>query len=91
MKKPILLLSLLIVITLGLTAGSVYQYTHHKNVTNAAVLKAQKQRDDALNLASAYKLNMQSANTENTALATQKAQLCAALVTLKHPSTICAQ
>jgi putative cell wall-binding protein len=89
MRKQIILLICLLLVALTATSAAVYQNTHKQNVTNAAVVKADKQRDAALGVATAYHSQLQAANTENQSLGTAKSALCQQLVTLKAKSNYC--
>jgi hypothetical protein len=88
-KTQTVLLVPLTLVAAGLTAASVYQYKHSQNVTNAAVVKAQKQRDAAEATAAAYKLNLTAANTQVQVETSQKAMACQKLVALKQPIDAC--
>ena len=75
-KKDVTLLSLLVVITLSFCAAALYQSTHSKNVRDAAVVKAQAAESKAKADASAYKLNLQAANTQVQSVTAAKLEVC---------------
>lgn len=88
-RKEIFVLILLLLVTLGLTAGAVYQQTHYQNVTNAAVLKAQKERNSAQSEAATAKFNLQAAQSQVQTVTAQKVAACAALTVHKLSDPAC--
>lgn len=88
-KKQTFLISVLLLITVTLLVGSVYEYKHHQNVTTAAVVKAQNQTKTITTDLSAVKLNLQAANGQVSDLTNIKIQLCAQLVKAKLTSPLC--
>ncbi len=87
--KQIFLLSVLALVTLTLSVGAIYQYQHHKNVTEAAVAKAVAQRDEANKAAEAYQLSLKTSVAQVKALAAQKAAVCLQLQTAKLKNPAC--
>lgn len=88
-KKELFILGFLLLVTLGLTAGAVYQSQHSQNVRDAAVLKAQKAEQQAKADANTYKLNLQAANTQVQNVTALKVAACTALVAHKLTDPAC--
>lgn len=92
-KKQIFVLSLVTVIALALAAGAFYEQQHHAVKVNAAVQKADAQRDSAISEVKALEdstdLNLKSANAEIQNLGTAKAALCAQIKTAKLTNQYC--
>lgn len=93
MKKQIFILSLLVALTAALTVGCVYEYKHHQNVTDAAVVKAQAQRTSALSelktKTDQYTLNLQAAQGQYQGLVNEKNALCSQIKIAKLTSPYC--
>lgn len=79
MKKEVFVLTVLVLLTLGLTAGAVYQQKHHQNVTDAAVVKAQKAVAAAKSELVTDQFNLQAANNQLQTVTTQKVAVCTVL------------
>lgn len=88
-RKELVALVFLVVITLGLSAGAIYQYQHKQNVTNVAITKANKQRDAAVDAANGAKFNLTASNTQLQAVTVQKQHLCAVLTAKKLSDPVC--
>lgn len=92
-RKQIFLLSLLTIIALVLTTGAFYEQQHHAVKVDAAVQKAQAQRDSAVSEVKALEdstdLNLKSANAEVQDQSTVIAALCVQVKTAKLTSPYC--
>lgn len=79
----ILSITALLLITLALTAGAVYQAQHRQNVRNAAVAKADKQRDSARSDAVTAQFNLKAAQAQLQTVTADKVAACSALAAHK--------
>lgn len=88
-KKQVLSLVVLILVTAGVTAAAIYQYKHSQNVTNAAVVKAQKERDMARSDAVTANFNLKAETAQVKSVTAQKVAACNALTAHKLSDPAC--
>lgn len=92
-KKQTVIFSFLVIVTLGLAAGATYMQQTHSIHVDAAVQKADSQRDSAV--AEAKSLEQQNAAIQNTdslhikTYQAHQAALCAQLAKAKLVNPIC--
>lgn len=93
MNKQTILLTLLIVVTLGLGIAALYEQQHYAVHTNQAIIKANAQRDAAITETkqhdTAAKLQLDSTTAQILTLTNQKNALCNQIKTAKLSNSLC--